>query len=78
MLNDESEIRSIIKTSDKLAESLTIGKEKLIEKITIYKNSNIAYPFNLLCDYILLHNEIYVLEKEKEHMNTQKDKVIKY
>ena len=75
MLNDEGEMRSLLKTSEKLSDCLNIGKADLKEKVTKYKNSNVAFPLNLICDYILFHYEIHALEKEKEHLNTQKEKV---
>jgi len=76
IFNDEAEMRSLLKTSDKISDCLNIGKEDLKEKITKYKNSNLAYPLNLICDYILFHFEIHALEKEKEHLITHKEKVL--
>lgn len=78
MLTDVIEMRSFLTNSDRTFHLIERNLGKIKEMLCNFKNMNVVFPFNLLCDYILFQIEILELENEKEHLIEQQDKVITY
>ena len=68
-------MRSFLRNSDKMFHIYESNIARIKEVLYNFKNINLVFPFNKLCDYILFHIEIIELENEREHLIEKQDKV---